>query len=310
MLNFILCKVDFSSAYQTLIGNAIQMLLDACYGVSSIIVGSGGTGNAGTAAKSVSDLSAQLNNLITGGGGIINAMKGVGFALAALFFLISMIELINQDRLTIELFVKFFARLAVGVAAVSYSDEIYRLCSSFGAALTREITTAFEASAQFNVPTNIGQLINSKHSGIFEAIGCLVSVALGMLPCYLVGFIVLILTYVIAFTRLLEMGARGCFLPIAMGLMSDDGWRGAGGRYLKKFIAVCSQSAALVVIAGLSSYLLGTLAQTVIDGIVATGGDIDIGTLAGNVALMCGVGVAMVSAMMKSIGIVNDVFGA
>ena len=45
------------------------------------------------------------------------------------------------------------------------------------------------------------------------------------------------------------------FFPIAMGLMSDDGWRGAGGRYLKKFLAVCCQSAVLVVIGGLCAYL-------------------------------------------------------
>lgn len=306
---FVAGGVDFSSTYQMLIGNAIQMLLDACYGISSIITAKGGGG--GTAANSVSTLTGQINTMITGSGGIINAMKGIGFALAALFFLISMIELINSDRLTIELFVKFFARLAVGVAAVAYSDEIYKVCTNFGDALTRLVTNAFTSvNEKFTVPSDIGTLINSKHTGFFSAIGCLLSIAIGMLPCYLLGFAVLILTYVIAFTRLLEMGARGCFLPIAMGLMTDDGWRGAGGRYLKKFLAVCCQSAVLVVIGGLCAYLMGTLAQTVISNIQNTGGEVNLTLLVGNFSLMLGVGVAMISAMMKSIGIVNDMFGA
>lgn len=308
--NFIAAGVNFSSTYQMLIGNAIQMLLDACYGVSSIITASNSSGGS-TAANSVGTLTTQLNTMVTGSGGIINAMKGVGFALAALFFLISMIELINSDRLTIELFVKFFARLAVGVAAVAYSDKIYEVCTQFGDALTGLVTNSFNAvNDTFTVPSDIGTLINSKHTGFISAIGTLISIAVGMLPCYLVGFAVLIITYVIAFTRLLEMGVRGCFLPIAMGLMTDDGWRGAGGRYLKKFLAVCCQSAVLVVIGGLCAYLMGTLAQTVINDIVKTNGDINVGLLVGNVALMCGVGVAMVSAMMKSIGVVNDMFGA
>ena len=100
------------------------------------------------------------------------------------------------------------------------------------------------------------------------------------------------------------------FFPIAMGLMSDDGWRGAGGRYLKKFLAVCCQSAVLVVIGGLCAYLMRTLAQTVISNIQNTGGEVNLTLLVGNFSLMLGVGVAMISAMMKSIGIVNDMFGA
>ena len=53
-----------------------------------------------------------------------------------------------------------------------------------------------------------------------------------------------------------------------------------------------------------------TLAQTVISNIQNTGGEVNLTLLVGNFSLMLGVGVAMISAMMKSIGIVNDMFGA
>lgn len=310
--NFVAGGVNFSSAYQTLIGNAIQMLINSCYGVAYILTGGTSGDSVGdtssVAATSISTLTTTINDLVANQ--VIESMKSLGFAIAALFFLISMIELINSDRLTIELFVKFFARLAVGVAAVAYCDEIYDICTKFGVALTKEMAGIFQSASNdaYSVPDDIGEKINKAHSKVLDGIGTLISVFFSMAPCYIASFVLLILTYVLAFTRLFEMGARGCFLPIAMGMMSDDGWRGAGGRYLKKFLAVCCQSAAMVVISGLATYLMGSLASPIINGLAE--GDINFTTLVGNIALMIGVGVAMVSAMMKSIGVVNDLFGA
>lgn len=135
---------------------------------------------------------------------------------------------------------------------------------------------------------------------------------ISILPCVVASLAIKVLVYVIAFTRLIELCARGCFIPIAAGLVSDDGWRGAGGRYFRKFLAICSQSAILVVIGKIASYALGTIGNSILTNLpsLVTAGTMGILNIGGQLAIMIGIGIAMVSVMFKSIGIVNDAFGA
>lgn len=61
-------------------------------------------------------------------------------------------------------------------------------------------------------------------------------------------------------TRIIELGVRGALMPIAAGLMADDGWRGAGGRYVRKLLALCIQ----LGIVNLTMAITGIMMQAVI----------------------------------------------
>lgn len=102
----------------------------------------------------------------------------------------------------------------------------------------------------------------STYLGIFQALGIFISgaggtIALGAaLPLFLVALanitlmmlvsaivipIVQLCVMFIKLTRIIEIGVRGSLMPIAAGLMADDGWRGAGGRYFRKLLALSIQ---------------------------------------------------------------------
>lgn len=106
----------------------------------------------------------------------------------------------------------------------------------------------------------------------------------------------------------MEMSVRASFMPIAFALLADDGWRGAGGRYIRKYLAICCQSVVLCMIGGLHSIAFNKLIL-VFNTNIAEGGAAD-GSVPGAMLFMFGLSFATISLMFKSIGIVNDVFGA
>jgi hypothetical protein len=122
----------------------------------------------------------------------------------------------------------------------------------------------------------------------------------------LVALVINAITYIVCISRLLEMSARGCFLPIAIAMMSDDGWRGAGGRYIRKYIAVCAQGAVLVVAGTMISYGMSVAGSSMIGQLSSCG---SISSFLGYLVLFIAIAIAGVSMLFKSIGIVNDAFG-
>lgn len=60
----------------------------------------------------------------------------------------------------------------------------------------------------------------------------------------------------IVISRIMELYVRGSFLPIAASLMSDNGWKGSGGRYFRKLMSLATQSAAIMVVANVFSVVM------------------------------------------------------
>ena len=46
----------------------------------------------------------------------------------------------------------------------------------------------------------------------------------------LAAMVMEVVSYIIAFSRMLELGVRAAGMPIAMGMLGDDGWRGDGSK--------------------------------------------------------------------------------
>ena len=88
---------------------------------------------------------------------------------------------------------------------------------------------------------------------------CLLNIALMMIISALVIPIINLCVMFIKLTRIIELGVRGSLMPIAAGLMADDGWRGAGGRYVRKLLALCIQ----LGIVNLTMAITGIMMQAV-----------------------------------------------
>lgn len=240
--------------------------------------------------------------VVTKGKDIMMQMQGIGMAIAVLFFLISMVELTTQDRMNIEVFVKFFAKLAIAFGVILYLDRIVIGVYEFGSALTGVIDYAGRG---INLDNEIENAIMAESAsaawGGVNVIVDLLKTVISMFPMLILSSLMILLCYVVSFSRIIELGVRTMFLPIAVALISDDGWRGAGGRYIRKFVALVCQAAVLVGIAVITDLALEAAA-------VASIGKL--GGMSQCVALMVGCAIACIAIMFKSIGIVNDVFGA
>lgn len=257
----------------------------------------------------------------------IEALVPVGLALCMLFFLISLIELAMSERFTLEYFIKFLSKLVIGVAAVYNSKMIFSTFADFGNSLAdllidfkfvTDETSSVDALSE-HLSTQFKIFIGDQGAAawIILLVFCLVTVAvMGLLSIVLV-----VVVYIICYSRVMELCIRGVFLPIACALLSDDGWRGAGGRYIRKFVAICAQGAVLVMIGNITSGILSQASMYVIKSsieninistdVIAGMASLfsTIGSLLTGIALMAGIGFAAVSMMFKSIGVVNDVFG-
>lgn len=268
-------------------------------------------------------------------------IQSTAVAIAALFFFIATIELGMQERLTLDIFIKHFAKFAAAVFLIINSSVIFSAIIDFGGGMTQMVGEFGKAKKERSdqdkadlkkdredeivdaivVYSLSNRTLEDKNAAVEkltpkfaeninslgEAFTAIITVSIlgGVLT--LASKALLIICYVVAFTRLLEMFIRGAFLPIAFALMSDDGWKGAGGRYVRKFAAVCSQGAVLTMIGNLASAIITTV---VLASVGQLGGTTGFDGALGFLMIILGVSVAIVSIMYKSIGIINDVFGA
>lgn len=295
------------------------------------------------AIEQCSSIGIKITEAVTGGGLVQEAMDGsginivsvmqtgvkalqsTGYAICALFFIIALLELAMSERMTMEFFIKFFAKFVIGVAAVFYSDKFVEIAWNFGDTLSTYL------SNQSLIPTGeTGEVVQVGFHDLFitylnEVQGSqwltMFGVVIGLgIPAALASFVIIAVVYVICFTRLLEIMVRGVFMPVACAMLSDDGWRGAGGRYIRKFLGICAQGAVMVIIGKLAGIVMAavcksmkaTMTETVETAIANAGTKPGFGfviEVVESTMAILGIAVACISLMHKSIGIVNDAFG-
>lgn len=264
----------------------------------------------------LSIVSTQVHGIVSGTA--IPALQGVGYAIALLFFILGLIDLLRNDRLTTEMYIKFFINLFVAVFFIYQSPNLYTAVIKFGDGLGNACANIFSSGASWIPPSaeEITEHIiyfaelpkdDPNHKHWIETL-LLTLIAGG--PIYIVCTVLVGVTYLIAFSRLIELAVRGAFLPIGFALLSDDGFKGAGGRYFRKFIAICAQVAALVMISGITTMIIGTVGQNITTTLLTGGTHVGILEIVGKLVVVVGAAIACISVMFKSIGLINDAFGA
>lgn len=250
-----------------------------------------------------------LNTVI---GNLFSILQPTAIAIIAVIFAISLAHIAMEDRFTAEIFMKHFSKLAVSVALIIVCPQLTAAIIDFGTALGNLI-----AGANLSVLSNNGTSVTTgdiaalfyqkmldkqtdQWSLIFNCFGT-------PILCGIVGLALKGVTYVVVFSRLLEMSVRAAGMPLAVAFFADDGMKGSAGRYMKKFAAVCCQGVFLCLIGKVTAGLMTAASYASIQG-VQTAGDV-ISHLAGCAVIIIGVGVASVKAMYSSINFANDLFG-
>lgn len=276
---------------------------------------------------------------------LMPAFSGVGLAIAATYFLISIISLVAEDRLTPEFLAKFFAKLAISVAVIMWSDTILLAIIDFGDAMgnifvnwtgseflsnsSSSLSNEFSRFARIfmdGVEADYGFEISGTFDSGFswsegpDAIGTIFSIGVAlsiMMSSLLLTLISGLATplmsgvvYFVEISRTLELYIRGSLLPIAAGVMADDGWKGAGGRYIKKILALATQKVVLSLTCVLTSsmainYLIGEMQAFAQEGTLEF-----VGASLRMVLMALVITMAGLSFMFKSLQVVNDLWGA
>lgn len=196
------------------------------------------------------------------------ALQGFGIAVALLFSFIGIIELAAGNRLTPELLIKHFAKFGATFAAIIISDDLCFLIGNLGNGMINGVEKLFSGNAlatlaiktmgeggvkgvgdavKLHLYNTLVYSIKGK-AGIGDAISLFVSGSILMIPVLALQ-IGNVAVFFIALSRGLELAVRALFMPIPIAFLSDDGWKGAGGRYLKKYAAVATQGMVVVAIA-------------------------------------------------------------
>lgn len=245
----------------------------------------------------------------------LNVMKTIGFALCLFFFIMTLIDLLTSERLSFEIFWKHFLKLILGAFMVDNAEKVKEFVIEFGNAFMTDVNTGL--SSNNNIVNPFTETDGTFLQALVEfaetmPLGWMMLLGIAFLVgifCLLIGLIINGAAILIAFSRFLELYLRCTFLPVALALMTDDGWRGAGGRYIKKIIAVSVQGVALIIIGS----LVGSAVGSIFSSLATVEAKLTIGSLLNmclsTIVVSLGFGLAGLSLMFKSIGIVNDVFG-
>lgn len=251
----------------------------------------------------------------------LDVMKTIGFALCLFFFIMTLVDLFTSERLSFEIFWKHFLKLILGVFMVGNAEKVKEFVIKFGNAFMSDVNTGLIGLSNFKPDDFKNPFTHSENDIFLQAItefaatkplGWMMLLGIAFLVgifCLIIGLIINGSAILIAFSRFLELYLRCTFLPVALALMTDDGWRGAGGRYIKKIIAVSVQGVALIIIGSLIGSAVGSIftSLTTIEASLEIGDMLDM--CLSTIVVTLGFGLAGLSLMFKSMGIVNDIFG-
>ncbi len=277
-------KETLTTSMETLVGTG-----DAMCGIFA------GTGEGTALAGVVDGLESGIVDACAAGA------ASIGMAICAACWIFALVDLAIQDRMTPETFIKSTARLGVGMFACDFSKDLYDGIKDFGGSFASWISSATDGGTTTAVSLTFDHLEENKDH--WFTIGA--NVIFFNTVILITAGALLVIAYIVQISLVIERAIRGAFLGIALGMLADDGWKGPGARYIKKFIAVCCQGGVLI--------LIGRIVTVLQAGLMATSFDFDglNTTEMFKGALICiGVGFAGSSLMFKSLGYVNDIFGA
>ena len=283
---------------------------------------------------------AELKNVVINSA--IPAFSAIGIAIAAIHFLVGMIGMVTSDRMTIESWIKYWAKLIVSIAAILYSADLFELFWDFGNAITTytadKISFASVGAANPydqmfyglckildtlvapSAKTVAGSAIAAA-TGLGSIVGLIVAmfVALLFMCMGIMAGICMLVVMVLAITRVLEITIRGAFLPIGIASLSDDGWHGSGGRYFKKLFAVAIQSGLIIFVCEIMMFLFARVLANMVNGMGVMFAVSQSTTLVALEAFinpimmtlcMLVITIAGIAAMFKSSQMANDIIGA
>lgn len=233
-----------------------------------------GTGSGATSTQFGNLLTALIKNGTP-------AFKMFGVAFALMFSFIGIMELATQDRLTPEMLIKQFARFGAAFAVIIFTDDLCFLLCNFGNAMAKGAgvvvdSAVTESVAELNRGAGVGQIYGyivwgikgGQRKGLGEAISLFMSGVSMWIPA-LVMHIGNVAIFFVVISRGLELAVRSLFMPIPVAFIADDGWKGAGGRYIRKYMSIATQGMVIIAVVKIMGNFIKSVSASVLSTIIS-----------------------------------------
>ena len=185
---------------------------------------------------------------------ISDAMAVFGGMLCFLYFLKAIVDEMSKGTADFDAWLKIFVKLSVAALIIANINALCNIAQGLAVVFGNIIHTQMAPLKEETYNEAFG-LVTKSSSGnpivkVFKAVAQILSFnVLKILGVYLAAQLMNFLLYVFSFGLFFEIAIRRCFMPIAVAnLFSDEGFRGSGARYIKKYFATCLRIAMLVLI--------------------------------------------------------------
>ena len=215
--------------------------------------------------------------------------KNVGIGLAVMWALVSIVSNMQIDHVTWDIIIKFALKMMAAVYIVNNGTVILDALLNLGDSAVKAFndggtTWRTEENTYMGIATRVAK------EGLT---GNMITIISNLLPfCVVCVAIILIFSKLIS--RMIELGIRYMFAPIAIADVFSHGGGSTGARYLKKFGAVSLSGAVYLAII----YILPTVSSTLS---AAAGGGTFFQMLMPALAYVAGIGI-----LNRVDSIVND----
>lgn len=194
--------------------------------------------------------------------GLHEVIKPIALLLAFVYFMIAFIDKTTSENFTWEQIFRQMLMLLASVFLINHGFEILEYLFGIGMMVAGDVSEYYTETAQKTV--EVEAIIESwkESSGFFGWMpdifvkGFLIIFLL--LP-WLISWAMGLVVSIICYSRMIEIYFRATFAPLAVTDFFHSGLQSAGWRYLKNFLAVCLQGAAILVIAIIYSKLMETM---------------------------------------------------
>lgn len=249
-------------------------------------------------------------------GVLYESVAAAGVGLAVMWTMLNIIEKISEGRVTEETIISMFAKLLLASFIIIYGKQLCVTLLSLGNSFTSSFSTAVDQWANGKTPDNtalateaFNKMEEISNGNVFYCCAAIIEnsiPAVVMLVCWVIAFVQLI-------SRIIELGIRTAFMPIGVADFMTHGMHSPGMHYLKTYIGVAAQGAALylIMLIGItlmgSNDLLNTIFANDIEG--PASGLASIGLSVGRTFMSVLIAITMIGLMKKADNLIREVFG-
>lgn len=189
-----------------------------------------------------------------------SVIQPIALMLMLIFFFIALVDKMSSENFTWEQMARQMAMFFASFYLILHGFEILELLFEMGLSLAAEVYNLVKDhlgndGSSFLKPETIQAFKDSVHIPYTPKFIDTVILFVYLLIPWVLSWILTICVNIICYTRVIEIYARATFAPVALSDFFQNGFQGAGWRFLKSFLAVCLQGALLLVIATIFSTL-------------------------------------------------------